>query len=1154
MERRGRSSRRLKGDRVEDDPPSKMAKNEATTSERVIELLNDASMSLSDSDKIGKLRQVQELILNKEPALLDNFTDEVLAFQTDRSPEVRKVVIEFMENACKKDNELLTKVVATLNLLLCDTNVNVIKKTIQSMTNLYRIVLHWLSGHGTVNDNQKACWKLVCGIKDHFSGLLDSENDGVRTQTVKFMEKIVITLSAVQRGSEIPKKQEPFSSLDQIPTNHSLLKTAELKDDGEAAFQRLLGFLASPSISSVNLMATMGTLTTIAKQRPQFMRKVVQAFEMLHANLPPTLAKTQVSSVRKHLKMQMMNMLRHQFSYEFHPQITNLLYDLGTSSSEIAKNMPKLSPPSRKRSPEEEEDDEEEKEDTKRCKKDVPSTQEGTSNQEASVTSPEQANSAIDITANQLIPLLNPENVANLVLLSMVMLPDRMPDAFQASYTPIESAGTEEQIEHLARLLSSQMTAVGIGSGIQKAAEIAAVEDAKRQEQKKIEVEKENQGSQKLQIQTLIGGTTAQAQEETANETEAEKNLEAMITSPTVVPIKGLQRRIQGFKIDAITVPLDLDTKDKIIKMSVLRVLKCESKAFMSGAHSQWQKILSSLVSQFGGDLHSILAKYVLDDIRHRSSLAFAWLYEEFNIYLENKSNDHAAHENYDACLTGLLTGIREKLETKEELFSKLVLQAPLLTDGAVKQIKLYCEDEKKTFSGVSLVSNLIFCRPVRKIQFLKILLDLCIHRNESIRQQAIENVIRIFDHIELQSMIKVYALKHIQFLTIPTPPDAMTTSENEKENLKWTEPLMKQCLSLFFALLPLDHDFITALADVYVQTNADVKRVVLRMIDAPLCQMGMESPQILHLVKSCPKGAETLVTRMLHILTDKANPSAELVECVRDLYVKRVPDVRFLIPVLNGLEKQEVLQAIPKLVRLNPPVVKGVFKRLLGVHKSGEFESTNSALTPVELLVALHNMDKNSVDVKCVIRATSFCFAESVVYTSEVLVTVINQLVEQTEIPTLLMRTVIQSLITYPRLSGFVMNVLQRLILKRVWEQKNVWEGFIRCCQRLKPQSFQVLLQLPADQLVSVFSSAPEVREPLQHYVDRFTPQQLVHIDKNVLALVRHNPALPMQTHITGDVVQYALCHISQVNLPRLSFVHIYTQYYHSKGEWKIK
>lgn len=54
-------------------------------------------------------------------------------------------------------------------------------------------------------------------------------------------------------------------------------------------------------------------------------------------------------------------------------------------------------------------------------------------------------------------------------------------------------------------------------------------------------------------------------------------------------------------------------------------------------------------------------------------------------------------------------------------------------------------------------------------------------------------------------------------------------------------------------------------------------------------------------------------------------------------------------------------------------------------------------------------------------------------VYTQEVLAVVLQQLMDQTPLPTLLMRTVIQALGSYPRLSGFVMNILQRLILKKV-------------------------------------------------------------------------------------------------------------------------
>ena len=52
----------------------------------------------------------------------------------------------------------------------------------------------------------------------------------------------------------------------------------------------------------------------------------------------------------------------------------------------------------------------------------------------------------------------------------------------------------------------------------------------------------------------------------------------------------------------------------------------------------------------------------------------------------------------------------------------------------------------------------------------------------------------------------------------------------------------------------------------------------------------------------------------------------------MRDLYAKRVADVRFLFPVLNGLTRQDVTAALPKLIKLNPEVVKKVFNRLLGV------------------------------------------------------------------------------------------------------------------------------------------------------------------------------------------------------------------------------
>ena len=89
--------------------------------------------------------------------------------------------------------------------------------------------------------------------------------------------------------------------------------------------------------------------------------------------------------------------------------------------------------------------------------------------------------------------------------------------------------------------------------------------------------------------------------------------------------------------------------------------------------------------------------------------------------------------------------------------------------------------------------------------------------------------------------------------------------------------------------------------------------------------------------------------------------------------------------------------------------------------------------LSPADLLIALHNIDPSKCDMKTVIKATSLCFQEKRQYTMEVLTIVLQQLMEQREIPLLLMRTVIQSVAIYPHLIGFTMNILQRLIVKQV-------------------------------------------------------------------------------------------------------------------------
>lgn len=63
------------------------------------------------------------------------------------------------------------------------------------------------------------------------------------------------------------------------------------------------------------------------------MPAVVSAIEALHGNLPPTLSTTQVNSVRKKLKTELIGLVKHPAAFEYIDVITPILTDLGKKTN-----------------------------------------------------------------------------------------------------------------------------------------------------------------------------------------------------------------------------------------------------------------------------------------------------------------------------------------------------------------------------------------------------------------------------------------------------------------------------------------------------------------------------------------------------------------------------------------------------------------------------------------------------------------------------------------------------------------------------------------------------------------------------------------------------------------------------------------------------
>lgn len=540
--------------------------------------------------------------------------------------------------------------------------------------------------------------------------------------------------------------------------------------------------------------------------------------------------------------------------------------------------------------------------------------------------------SAIDVTSRELVDKLQVlENVTDLVLVSLQQLPESMPPLFQATYTPVASAGLDAQIEHVSRLLATQFTAAGLGAGVKEfvdrlaASSESAGQPAEQKEQR---------------IATLIG-TIAQEvkKQEQQNEKQQQRQQQEQLSRIKLIPTgKSVVTpvRLKHVSLTEITQELLPEDQEQLICRAMDRILgKEEGSLFMSAAQLlQRQHIISRLCCMHrksAANLFDVVVDYVLQDIRGRNEILLSLLYEMF---MQCKRSTVDLTE-YEDCLTRILYAVIQRTEVRDRdhFLAKILTEAPLLTQAAIDCLKDVIENETTAASldqCFATLSVLVKSRRAARTQLLSLTMQLGFScKSSDVRQRALA-LVREFHQThspEVKQHIEKFSLELLNNLGHEKPPDFLAAST-------WTEETAKLCLMPYLQLLSHSHTLIHGLAFAYVSAPADVKRVILRSIEAPVKGMGMNSPELLHLVDHCPNGAETLLTRIIHVLTDKQQPSPDLVTRVRDLYQRRVPtDVRFLIPVLNGLTKKEVIAALPRLIKLNPVVVKEVFNRLLGIY-----------------------------------------------------------------------------------------------------------------------------------------------------------------------------------------------------------------------------
>ncbi|OQV18470.1 Symplekin [Hypsibius exemplaris] len=1061
--------------------------------------------------RVVSLRKAKDLILSKIPDLIDNFWVEMLATRHERSVIMIAFCLEWIQEACAKEPvALMPDAIPIVLQLMEHQSVAVQKASLNAAREIYRNAFAWILRSAKESEAQSV-WTELKRIKDHVTYAIGEDYEqshvGYRLLSYKFVETVITCQTP--RDSDVPATSEDWVSSLDFPPRFQFQTRETVEEEAHRLLQTLEDYLTSPDfdVKYVDRESIIGCLFHLAKRRPQYLGRILTTVEFVHGNIPESYSKLEVEGLRKYLKAALMSFLRRSHDGDVLGRVVQLLINLGASNTDVNRARPKWQEVQKRKRSDSSSDPAAKRvkgyEDSRRSASDT------------AVASDPQA-LAVDINMKTIVDKLTPNNVIELVLTNMKKLPSTMPTQFNATYTPIGSGPIEGILQHLARLMAVQMVAAGVGPGVVEMNRRRQEEMSIRNQMDTAEAE-DNTSPQQISsvlsrqssVVTVVKSEVPDDDDGHSNDSaDAKKLMEEMHETPDAYKATD-----KAFRLLDITEPIPRDDRGNAILSIVNEIISNDGNVLSASGEYLYHKCLIRFAVKIGLDsLRERIMKYILEDIGKRTELAFRWIYEEYAVarQMTRDSTDHNLDElvRYDECLTKFIRGFIDHPEYREGTVNNLYMEVPVVTEGAVDLLTYYCA-ARSVHGAMRLIQKLVSSRP-NADRFIVPALEMTLNQRKDIQTQAVQTCVKVYETVpELREPIRDFAVVSMKLLNNVVQPPAWFFAEKYGRGGKaatyaWTEEYQKLCTTLFSGLLSEDPSLLPTLGEIYNEHPSDVKKTIFKVIEQPIKSVGMNAPEVLHFVKSPPKGSESLVLRIIHLLTETHPATPELIASIRTLYSDRIPDVRFLIPILNGLPKEDIFAALPKLIKLNPVLVQEVFHRLLGTGKHKQDSTQRKpSVTPAEVLIELHKIDLGKVDAKTLIKATGLCLEEKELYNYETMVFVLKNLVEIDPLPFLLMRTVLQTMQMHNRLLPFIMNILQRLVEKQVWNLPLLWEGFVKCCEKTVPSSFPVILLLPAERLLTVLDSHPALKTALQKHVQELGLRQRAFMSQKVLNVV---------------------------------------------------
>ncbi|KAF0990484.1 hypothetical protein HZS_603 [Henneguya salminicola] len=276
---------------------------------------------------------------------------------------------------------------------------------------------------------------------------------------------------------------------------------------------------------------------------------------------------------------------------------------------------------------------------------------------------------------------------------------------------------------------------------------------------------------------------------------------------------------------------------------------------------------------------------------------------------------------------------------------------------------------------------------------------------------------------------------------------------------------------------------------------ESSAKHLLVSSIQITDLDIFYESQQLFSIIDNVEDSFKEILLIYLDLLNTKKSMSTDLVVHIKNIYHGRCKDIRFLGLILQFLTKNEVLDSLPDIMIQSDNLVKHIISRIFELSIS----EPPFILSPIELVIAIHKME-DRVEMKSLTKTITIFLSHRDQFGQELLAVTLQQLVDSNPIPILTLRTMIQALGMCPKLISFIMGLLQKLVTKQVWKQPKLWHGFVKCCEKTKPQSLSILLQLPIRYFEETFQICPELHPLLVNHVKNMGANQRALIHKSVL------------------------------------------------------